>query len=118
MYLSASNAAIRSVKGQNDDAMPPLKLRSLMWRSALLNLAVVLTALPVMASAGGPKAVVPALGVLAAVSILIWVATFAIFSLWSITRIFIRLSLHRPRHPHESSYGVGSLADHYLDGPA
>jgi polyferredoxin len=76
---------VRAVKGQDDNAAFPLKLRSLVWRSSLLNLAVVLTALPVLAFAGGPEPGVPALAV---VSVLIWIATFTAFSLVSMTRMF------------------------------
>ena len=123
MYPASWNTAIKAVKGQDDEAIPTVKLRSLMWRSALLNLAVVLTAFPVMAAAGGPKAMYPALVVLSGISLLIWLVTFAAFYVLSIMRalislrMFIKEHLHKTRNFHDSSDGGDGLADHYLDGP-
>ena len=117
MYPASWNTAIKAVKGQDDKAIPTLKFRSLMWRSALLNLAVVLTALPVMASVGGPKALVPALEVLSGISLLIWLVTFAAFYVLSIIRALIHICLYKQQYSHESLDGGDSLADYYLDGP-
>jgi hypothetical protein len=117
MSPTSFSAAIRSVKGRDGNAAPPLKLHSLVWRSALLNLVIALTALPVMVFAGGPGAVVPALAVMAAVSALIWVATLTAFFLVSIARMFWRLGVLGFQHPHGRSKSNGGLADEWIDGP-
>jgi len=117
MRPTSFSAAIRSVKGRDEDVAPPLKLRSLAWRSALLNLVIALTALPVMIFAGGSGAVVPALAVMAAVSALIWVATLTAFFLVSISRVIWRLGVLGLRHPHGRSKGSSGLADEWIDGP-
>lgn len=117
MSPTSFSAAIRSVKGQDGNAAPPLKLRNLVWRSALLNLVIALTALPVMVFAGGPGTVVPALAVIAAVSALIWAATFTAYFLVLITRVFWRMGVRGLRHAQGRSKGSGGLADEWIDGP-
>ena len=110
------HAAKRSVKGRDGDDAPRLKLAGLVWRSGLLNLAIIVTALPVLAYAGGPDAVVPALGVLAAVSALLWVTTFAVFFLvWTI-RVFWRMGVRGFEHAHRGADRKGGLADKWVDG--
>jgi hypothetical protein len=56
--------------------------------SALLNLVIVLTSCPVLVFAGGTKAAVLALAVMAGISILIWTATFTLYLVVSLPRIF------------------------------
>jgi len=97
---------------------PAPTLRSVVRKSALLNLVIVLTSCPVLIFAGGPKAVVPTLEIMAGISVLIWTATFALFSLVSLPRLFrtpvcCGVTRRDPRHPAE---GVG-VADRWLDGP-
>ena len=64
MDPTSISLAIRAVKRQGDGKAAPVKIRGLLWRSGLLNVAIVVTALPVMAYAGGPTAVQPALMVM------------------------------------------------------
>jgi len=118
MYPTSMTEAIRSVKSRDDEPLPPLRFRSLLWRSALLNAAIVLTALPVMISAGGPDVVVASIVVLAAISLVIWVATLVIYSLVTMIRILLRLRLRKrtPSHPLVNMEVSGGLADEYLDG--
>ena len=68
-------------------------LQSVIRKSALLNLTIILTAFPVLFFAGGPDAVVPTLILMAAISVLIWALTFTLFSFVSLARIFLRLVL-------------------------
>jgi hypothetical protein len=111
-------AAIRAVKAQGDNAIPPLRLRSLAWRSALLNLAIVLTAFPVMAFAGGPRAVVPALAVMAAVSAVLWAVTLTAFFIASFGRALWCLRVRMAQRPYGRLGAAGVLADRWLDDPA
>jgi hypothetical protein len=118
MNPTSFHAAIRAVKGSGDNAPPPLRLRSLVWRSALLNLAIVLTAFPVLASAGGPGAVVPALVVMAAISALIWTATFTAFFFLTMVRAFWCLGLRGVQRRQGRPDARDGLADRWLDDPA
>ena len=67
---------------------PASRLRSIVRKSALLNVVIVLTSSPVLIYAGGPKAVVPTLKIMLGISILIWTSTFAVLSLVILPRIF------------------------------
>jgi hypothetical protein len=73
--------------GKPGDSPAP-SLRSIVRKSALLNVVIVLTSFPVLAFAGGLKAVVPALEIMAGISVLIWTSTFALFSFVTFPRIF------------------------------
>jgi hypothetical protein len=101
----------------NENECPALSLRSIVRKSALLNLTVVLTSFPVLVFAGGPEAVVPVLEIMAGVSVLIWALTFTLFSFVSLPRIFWTPvnsgKRHDPRHPAEEA----GIADRWLDGP-
>jgi hypothetical protein len=92
-------------------------LRSVVRKSALLNFVIVLTSFPVLTFAGGPKAVVPTLEIMAGISVLIWAATFALFSLGSLPRLFktpvSSVTRHDPLHPADDA----GVADRWLDGP-
>jgi hypothetical protein len=111
-------AAVKGVMGQAGNAAPPLSLRSLVRRSALLNSGIVLSARPVFAAAGGRNAVIPAVAVLVAVSVVLWAATFAAFSLVSLARILFDQGSAKPRPPQGHPDGGGGLADEWSDGPA
>jgi hypothetical protein len=101
----------------NADESPPLSFRRIVRNSALLNVVIVLTSFPVLVFAGGPDAVVPALAIMVGISFLIWTATFALFSLVSIGRIFwTTLSPGPRRKPPVPAEQVG-IADRWLDGP-
>jgi hypothetical protein len=101
----------------NEDESPPSGLRSVVQKSALLNVVIVLTSFPVLVAAGGPRAVVPTLAIMAAITFLIWTATFTLFSFVSIGRIFWMRSPSRRRgKPLEPAKEAG-VADRWLDGP-
>ncbi len=101
----------------NDNRLPAPSLRSVVRKSALLNVAIVLTSFPVLVFAGGPKAVVPTLAIMAGLSVLIWTAAFTLFSLVSLARIFWTpvSSVARRDSPHPAEK-VG-VADPWLDRP-
>ena len=99
-----------------ENKSPAPSLRSIVRKSALLNLAIVVTSFPVLIFVGGTKAVVT-LAFMAGSSILIWATTFTLFSLVSLARIFWTLvsSVNRrdPQYPAEEA----GVADRWLDGP-
>ncbi len=111
-------SSFKPMIGAGDRDEPPApSLRSIVRKSALLNLMIVLTSCPVLISAGGPKAVVPTLEIMAGISVLIWTATFALFSLASLPLIFrarVPTVIRRSRqHPADEA----GVADRWLDGP-
>ena len=101
----------------NENESPAPCLRSIVRKSALLNVAIVLTSFPVLIFARGPKAVVLTLAFMAGISILIWATTFTLFSLVSLARIFwtpvSSVKRRDPPHPAEEA----GVADRWLDGP-
>lgn len=102
------------VPGDVNDPTGP-SLQSIVRKSALLNLAIVLTSCPVLLFVGGPKAAVPTLAIMAGISILVWSATFALFSFVSLVRIFWTPDPSVKRGgSHPPAEGV---SDHWLDGP-
>jgi hypothetical protein len=117
MNPTSFGAAIQAVKGRDGDPPPPLQLRGFVWRSALLNLVIVLTALPVLAAAGGPGAILPAVTLLALLSALIWSLTFAAFFLVFLVRLFRRVSARVSGHSRRRPGAGSGLADAWLDGP-
>ncbi|MGO9469707.1 MAG: hypothetical protein ACLQVF_36855 [Isosphaeraceae bacterium] len=102
---------------ENENEYPAPCLRHIVRNSALLNLVIVLTSCPVLVIAGGPKAVYPTLAAMAGISVLIWTATFALFSFVSLPRLFRRpvspVILPDPALPAEEA----GVADRWLDGP-
>ena len=105
------------VYGKDDESRTP-NLRSVVRKSALLNIVIVLTSCPILIFEGGPKAVAVTLEIMAGITILIWVATFALFSLVTLPRIFrtpvSRLKRSDTLNP-ASEMGV---ADRWIDRPA
>jgi hypothetical protein len=105
----------KSVIDENESPAP--SLRNVVRKSALLNVVIVLTSFPVLILAGGPNAVVPSLAIMAGISVLIWTATFTLFSLVSLTRIFwtpvSSVTRSDPPPPAEEP----GVADRWLDGP-
>jgi hypothetical protein len=96
---------------------PVASLRSIVRKSALLNLVIVLTSFPVLIFEGGVRAVVPTLEIMAGITVLIWTATFALFSLVSLPRLFRPpVSSVTRRDPLPSVEDAG-VADRWLDGP-
>ncbi len=105
-----------SVSGSEQQSRAP-SLRSVVYKSALLNLTIIVTSFPVLAFAGGPPAVVPTLAIMVGVSILIWAVTFTLFSFVSLARIFLALDTpgkHRGSAHRAAGAGV---ADRWLDEP-
>jgi len=104
------------VPGDGNESPAP-SLRRIVRNSALLNLMIVLTSCPVLIFAGGPKAVYPTLAIMAGISVLIWIATFALFSFVSLPRLFrtpvSQLTWRAPPFPAEES----GVPDRWLDGP-
>jgi hypothetical protein len=94
------------------------RLGSVVRKSALLNLVVFLTSFPVMVYAAGPKAIVPSLFVMAAISVLIWTATFALFGFASLARIIFwrRDPSSKPSLSVISAIQTG-IEDRWLDSP-
>ena len=104
------------IRGNEDDS-PASRFRGIVRKSALLNLVIVLTSFPVLVLAGGPRAVVPTLAIMAAITVLIWTATFTLFSCVSIGRLLWTVSSSGTRRkPPERSEAAG-VADRWLDGP-
>jgi len=104
------------VRGCENEPPAPT-LRSVVRKSALLNWVIVLTSFPVLTFAGGPKAVVPTLEIMAGISLLIWTTTFALFSFASLPRLFrAPVSSVTRRDPPQPAEQAG-VADRWLDGP-
>ncbi len=97
--------------------LPTPRLGSVVRKSALFNAVIVLTSFPVLVSAGGPNAVVPTLAIMAGISILIWIATLALFSFASLPRIFRApvSSLKRSELVYPAT--EARIADRWLDAP-
>jgi hypothetical protein len=100
----------------NENESRASRFQSLVQKSALLNLVIVLTSFPVLVFEGGPLAVAPALAIMAGITVLIWTATFTLFSFASLARIFwSAIFSGKPFvSPHRGKKGV---ADRWLDGP-
>ena len=115
MNLPSLNPTI--VPGK-EDMSPAPNLRSIVRKSALLNLVIVLTSFPVLIFEGGPKAVVPTLEIMAGISVVIWTATFALFSLGTLPLIFrTPVSTVKWSNGLSPANGTG-VGDRWLDGPA
>ena len=100
---------------ENEPAV--LSLRSVVRKSALLNVTIVLTSFPVLVFAGGPNAVRPTLAIMAGISFVIWAATFALFSFVSLARIFWTQEASAARHESFRRARDGGVVDRWLDGP-
>jgi hypothetical protein len=92
------------------------RLGSVVRKSALLNLVIVLTSFPVLVFEVGPKAVIPALVLMAGISVLVWTATFTVFFFVSLGRVFSApVPSTARRSPLHQAEGSG-VADRWLDG--
>jgi hypothetical protein len=94
---------------------PAPSLRRIVRKSALLNLAIVLTSLPVLVYAGGPRALLPALKIMAGISLIIWAATYAVFSFVSLAHLFWSAGRAAPGDGPAPRDQQGGLADPWLD---
>lgn len=102
-----------------DHKEPPApSLRSVARKSALLNVVIILTSFPVLVSAGGPNALVPTLAIMAGISVLIWTATFALFSFATFLRIFRTLAAPVTQRDLALPADDAGVADRWLDAPA
>lgn len=89
-------------------------LRWLVIRSALLNLGILATALPVLAFAAGAEGLDAVALVLGGVSLLVWAATFAAYSFISLASLFSRPKGAKPGN--DPAPAGGAMADPWLDG--
>jgi hypothetical protein len=101
------------VAGEEDES-PALSLRNTVRKSALLNVVIVLTSCPILIFEGGPKAVVVTLEIMAGISVVIWTATFALFSLVTLPRIF-RTPVSRVKSTPGSDFGGTQRPSSFLD---
>jgi hypothetical protein len=106
-----------AIKPGTEIECPRPSLRSVVRKSALLNLAIVLTSFPVLVFEVGPRAVIPALVLMAGISVLVWTATFTVFFFVSLGRVYSApvssAARHAPMHQAENA----GVADRWLDGP-
>jgi hypothetical protein len=105
------------VAGKENESPVP-NLRSVVRKSALLNVVIVLTSCPILVFEGGPKAVVVTLEIMAGISILIWGATFALFSLVTLPRLFRTPVSRLKRSDTLNPANEAGVADRWFDGPA
>jgi hypothetical protein len=117
MNRPASRPSWPALKGQDEPSVPPLSLGALVRKSALLNVSIVATALPVLALVGGPWGALAAAAVLVMVSVFLWTATFAAFSFLSLVRIFRGQGRVAARRRSRAATQAAGLADGWLDGP-
>lgn len=89
-------------------------LRRVVLKSALLNLAIVVTSLPPLVFAGGRVALVSILAIMAGITVIVWAATFSVYFFISLAQIFRAPTQHTPRRVagHRSA-----VVDPWLDGP-
>jgi hypothetical protein len=104
------------VPGNENDSPAP-RLRSIVHKSALLNLVIILTSFPVLVYAAGPKAVVPTLEIMAGISVLIWTTTFTLFGFVSLPRIFWTPVSSAKRRDTRHLANEAGVADRWLDSP-
>jgi hypothetical protein len=100
--------------GSDETQSPAPRLRSVVRKSALLNLTIFVTSFPVLVYEGGPEAIVPALEILAAISVLIWIVTFTLYFFVTLPRLFVTpiSTVSRPDAVHRNDEADG--ADHWL----
>jgi hypothetical protein len=102
--------------GKEDESSGP-SLGSIVRKSALLNAVIVLTSAPILIFEGGPKAVVVTVEIMAGISILIWAATFALFSLVTLPRIFRTPVSRVKRSDALDPADEAGVADRWFDRP-
>ncbi len=101
----------------NEDESPASSFRRIVRKSALLNVVIVLTSFPVLVLAGGPRAVVPTLAIMTGITLMIWTATFALFSCVSIGRLLWTRSSPGTRLKPPVAVREFGVGDRWLDGP-
>ena len=105
------------IRGRPDDT-PASRFRSVVRKSALLNVVIVLTSFPVLVLGGGPNAVIPALVIMAAITVLIWSATLVVASCVSLGLVLWTASKSRARRKPPRPTREAGMADRWLDAPA
>jgi hypothetical protein len=111
--LSPKSVIVLQIK----DESPASSFRRIIHKSALLNAVIILTSFPVLVVAGGPNAVVPTVAIMIGITVLIWSATFTLFSCVALGRIlWTACSTGTGRKPRYTASKAG-VADRWLDGP-
>jgi len=114
--MSRPMSSLVIIRGSEDQS-PASRFRLIAYKSALLNAVIVLTSFPVLALAGGPRGVVPTVIIMTGLTLLIWTATFALFSCVTIVRLlWTTFSSESRRKPPIAAQRAG-VADRWLDGP-
>jgi len=103
-----------AIPGQRNDEPAP-SLLAVVRKSALLNLVIVLTSGPVLLFAGGPRAVYATLAIMTGITIVIWTATFALYSLAALPGILRTPASAGPHADPEFVGKPGGLADRWID---
>ena len=101
----------------NKEQSRPSSFRTIVHKSALLNMVIVLTSFPVLVLAGGPRAVVPTLAIMAGITFLVWTATFTLFSFVSLGRIYWTMFSPGTRRKVPNPAKEVGVADRWLDVP-
>jgi uncharacterized protein YybS (DUF2232 family) len=105
-----------TVRGHDHESRAP-RLRSVVRKSALLNVVIVLTSFPVLVFAGGPEAVAPARAIMAGISLVIWTATFTLYFVVTLPRLFwTPVASGKRLGPPQPAEAAG-VADRWLDAP-
>jgi hypothetical protein len=91
--------------------------RNVIRKSALLNLVIVLTSLPVLLWSGGPNTVGVSLAIMVGISLIIWAFTFAVFTFVSLPRVFRLPEQSGKPRPSARSGQPNAVRDRWLDGP-
>jgi hypothetical protein len=114
--MSRPTSSLVIIRGSEDQS-PASRFRRIAYKSALLNAVIVVTSFPVLVLAGGTMAVVPSVIIMAGLTLLIWTATFALFSCVAIGRLlWTTFSYRSRRKPPATAQKVG-VTDRWLDGP-
>src|SRR5215471_4184707 len=101
----------------NEDTSPASHFRQIVRKSILLNVVIVLTSFPVLVLAGGPRALVPTLAIMAGITLVIWTATFTLFSCVAIGRLLWTAFSTGTRRKPVLAARKGGVADRWLDVP-
>jgi hypothetical protein len=101
----------------NQDPSPASRLRRIVLKSILLNAIIVLTSFPVLAIAGGARVVVPTLAIMAGITLVIWTATFTLFSSVAIGRLLWKTFSTSTQRKPPIAARKGGVVDRWLDGP-
>jgi hypothetical protein len=117
MNPASSSPAGWDWKQQVHSATPPMNLRSLARKTALLNYGIALAGLAISWFQRRPDIIPGVAFLVALMSMILWSLTLSFMASVSLYRVILRHRLrwiqHHPRQP----AGAGGLADDWLDGP-